>query len=105
MDFSVCMHFCVIVYVYYFYLHRLKTHLEHHLMHETILQRNPNALVMTNVCKVLSVNLSGSIALLIIFAKWQASVTEEKRKEINRKSRKGRPEKLKTYEGNVSVDG
>lgn len=43
--------------------------------------------------------LAGSISALIFFAKWQSKETEKKRKEINRKSRKGRPEKLKTFEG------
>ncbi|PIK44178.1 dual oxidase 1 precursor [Apostichopus japonicus] len=46
----------------------------------------------------LGFSVVGAVSLLIIFAKWQARKTEEKRKEINRKSRKGRPEKLTTYE-------
>lgn len=48
---------------------------------------------------MITFSLVGAVSLLIIFAKWQARKTEEKRKEINRKSRKGRPEKLTTYEG------
>lgn len=46
----------------------------------------------------LGLSVVGSISALIFFAKWQSKETEKKRKEINRKSRKGRPEKLKTFE-------